>query len=260
MKTPTTEIILKKTGCEDITVRCPETVKLSAVETFTVMKCGFAKGLITPADKNLFLPAIIVNIASLLIGLCLLTPFLLFFVVFNLLYFQKFFVRFLQKKLLDGYTLASEEQTELLTKAGVFPLPEKPVVTQNEETSGKTEATTKQVSSFAVNKKMLAVLAGVATVILIFSVATKKSPADKALDRAESVLTKAEKLVGEMKAGGMTQEEFIKKYTETFEELNFDGITVDDKDITAEQKKRLNQLEKRAEKLEHETLQWALSY
>lgn len=121
------EIVLKKEGSKDITVKCPRTVKLSPVIAALYILWGCPPLWVKPIDwKGAFIsflayPLIVISLAVLFLvspgfGLVLLAAVLVLEFLFNRDYFFNFF----KKRLAEGYTVEDEEQKQILKEAGVF--------------------------------------------------------------------------------------------------------------------------------------------
>lgn len=121
------EIILVKDGEADITVTCPEKIKLSFIAALMELHYGLPPMDVKPMDKKG-----LIKIIGLFLGMFIIAgiptigiPLALGLLIFNFIVTQNYYFDFLQSKLKDGYTPQSEETNQLLWKAGVLPLSEK---------------------------------------------------------------------------------------------------------------------------------------
>ena len=121
------EIVLKKEGAKDITVKCPRTVKLPPVIAALYILWGCPPMWVKPIDwKGAFIsfltnPLIVISLVVLFFvstgfGLVLLAAVL----VLEFLFKRDYFFNFLKKRLAEGYTVEDEEQRQILKDAGVL--------------------------------------------------------------------------------------------------------------------------------------------
>lgn len=127
------EIVLKKDGAENITVRCPEKIKMSVGQALFALRFGLPPMDIKPIDKKWL--GILVGCFAAIFAIPFFmscfnaNPFFIFIaliwlIAFNLILTKNFFCDFILEKLIQGYTV-NNEQESLLKSAGVLPLPEK---------------------------------------------------------------------------------------------------------------------------------------
>ena len=119
------EIVLKKEGAQDITVKCPQKIKLPAWRVYTTLYAGLPPLSIKPADMKglvvtlLAFIAIFISCTFFTVNTALGVIVLGAVLVFNIIYTKNYFFNFIKKKLAEGYTVDDEEQKKILQEAGL---------------------------------------------------------------------------------------------------------------------------------------------
>lgn len=130
---PKVEIVLRKDGEQDITVKCPEKIKLGVGQTILALRFGMPPMDVKPVDKkglgvilgcflSIFAVAGLMSVIGANPLFCALEAIGL--VVMNLIVTKNYFFNFIKGKLADGYTVSSEHES-LLQAAGMYPVPDK---------------------------------------------------------------------------------------------------------------------------------------
>ncbi len=234
MATNKTEIVLKKEGEQDITIKCPVSVKVPFV-----WMLHFYPRTITPFDKHG------AKISAALLGLVLLFFILAVFgiedacalmaipLIAYIIYIRGYYVNFIRKHIRLGYEPATEEQVAVLKNAGVIPLP-----------TGSSFA-----FLFKANLKRVFSIAGVVAVVLIILAALNMGdPIDRALDDAEKAVQKMERLVEQYERGSINELEVTRKMADIVQD--FDSMKdFDFEDLSPEQLKRVKRLGKKIDEL-----------
>lgn len=120
------EIVLKKEGAQDITVKCPQQIKLPAWRVYGAIYAGLPPLSIKPADMKglaisvLAFLAIFVSCTFFMVNVVLGIIVLGAVIAFNIVYTKNYFFNFIKKKLAEGYTVEGEEQNQILKEAGIF--------------------------------------------------------------------------------------------------------------------------------------------
>lgn len=233
-----TEIVLKKEGAPDITIKCPVSVKVPVWRTFL----NFYPRTVTPFDKRG------AAISGVLLGLILLFLLLMYspetedagaliFVplIAYIVFVRKYYINFIRKHIRLGYEPATEEQATVLKNAGIIPIPE-----------GKPFA-----FSFKSNLKRIFSIAGAAAVVLIvLAIANTGDPVEKTLENLEKAVQKCERIVEQYESGSITEYEMSRKMENIMQELNsLDDFGVGFEDMSPEQMKRIKRMEKKFEEL-----------
>lgn len=235
MATNKTEIVLKKEGEPDITIKCPVSVKIPFGRML-----GFFPRTITPFDKHG------AKISAVLLGLILLFFILTVFsetgdigilmlipLVAYMVYTRGYYVNFIRKHIRLGYEPATEEQVTILKNAGVIPLP-----------TGNSFG-----FSFKANLKRVFSIAGVAAVVLIvLAVLNMGSSVDRILDNAEKAVQKMEQVVEQYERGSINEVVLTRKLTDITDGLTSFG-DFDLEDLSPEQVKRAKRLERKINEL-----------
>lgn len=248
-KSPRVEFVLKKDGAQDITVKCPQKIKLSAWQTYQGMFSGFPPLSIKPIDKMGVLTiggsfVAIVAVPAILSAMGASAFFMLVMVaglvVLNAIVTKNYFYNFFQSKLADGYTLADESQNQFLQEAGLLPAKQKATVAK-------------------ITKKFWTIAAAAFAVVFILAVATGGggssgggggNAVDNYLSDLEKKVVQIEKIVDDYSAGRSSREETYKKsmqFVREMEELKKKyNFTAEMSDLTEKQKTRLNEIMQRA--------------
>lgn len=274
------EIVLKKEGAKDITVKCPQKIKLPAWRVYTTLYAGLPPLSIKPADMKGLVVTLLAFIAifisctfftvSIALGVIVLGAVL----VFNIIYTKNYFFNFIKKKLAEGYTVDDEEQKKILQEAGVFDAVQKMA---SETTGNKAGGLFGKVNAginklpFGVLARKVPVLSGVAKyvnhavcillVVLIVGVLFSENSVDAAIGDMENIVDSMETLVERCENREISYEKFEKQMEKLVSEI--DEVSekhkdkFNDEDITPEQQKRIlklmsdaGKLEKRAERLQ----------
>lgn len=212
-KNPRVEFVLKKDDAQDITVKCPQKIKLSAWQTYQGMFDGFPPLSIKPIDKMGVLTVggsfvAIIAVPAILSALGASTFFMLVMVaglvVLNAIVTKNYFYNFFQSKLADGYVLADESQNQFLQEAGLLPAKQKATVAK-------------------MTKKFWTIAAAAFAVVFILAVATgdggRGNVVDNYLSDSEKVMTKIEKLADDYNAGRISNAEVYRKSQELVQEF-----------------------------------------
>lgn len=123
------KITLTKDGCKDITVRCSAKIKLHPMMAFITIGYGMPPMQVKPTDWKGVGIAMAGYLAIFLACTCFLYSVALGVVVLgavvaaNIIYNRNYFFNYIQKKLREGYQVLDQEQQQILTEAGVLPLP-----------------------------------------------------------------------------------------------------------------------------------------
>ena len=120
------EIVLKKDGAEDITVKCPQKVKLSVMGALFAIRFGLPPADVKPVQKKDALKCIVLFLlifvaclfftASMALGVIALAVVL----VLNVMYNKNYFFNFIKKRLAEGYTVKNSESQQILKDAGLW--------------------------------------------------------------------------------------------------------------------------------------------
>lgn len=118
------EIILKKEGAQDITVKCPETVKLSVMGALFAIRFGLPPADVKPVQGRDVTICIVLFISIFLSCVLFVVPVLGIIalagvLVFNVIYNKNYFFNFIKKKISEGYSVENEEQKKILERAGI---------------------------------------------------------------------------------------------------------------------------------------------
>jgi len=219
-------ILLQKDGEQDITVTCPEKIKLSFFQTILELRYGLPPLDIKPFDKK-GLAVLLGGFASIFLAAYMIefSIFLLLLIgsliIWNFYITQNYFFNFLQEKLSDGYVVKNEATIELLTKANVFPLPIK-------ETQKKKKV------------KFLGIMGGSVGILLLLALVFSRDPIDKFLDEFEDGLDNIIALYDDIENGNITKEEAMIKILEITKnmEQQAEEISNYDDNMTKEQIER----------------------
>lgn len=119
------EIVLKKNEAEDITIRCPQKIKLSAMGALFAIRFGLPPADVKPVQGKDLLKCIVLFLLIFVAVALFAVPLLgiiAFIVVFalNINYNKNYFYKFIQKKLAEGYTVEDPESQEILKNAGLL--------------------------------------------------------------------------------------------------------------------------------------------
>ena len=277
------EIVLKKEGAKDITVKCPQKIKLPAWRVYTALYAGLPPLSIKPADMKglgvtlLAFLAIFISCVFFTVDIALGVIALGAVLVFNFVYTKNYFFNFIKKKLAEGYTVDDEEQKKILQEAGVFDAVQKTAsgATGNKAGGlfGKVNAGINRLPFGALARKV-PVLSGVAKyvnhavcillVVLIVGVLFSENPVDAAIGDMENIVDSMETLIERCENREISYEKFEKQMEKLVSEI--DEISekhkgnFDDDDITSEQKKQILQLMDKLEKLEKRGERLQLKY
>ncbi len=264
------EVILKKDGSEDITVMCPEKVKLSVPSALLAIKFGLPPADVKPVQVKDVVKCIILFFAifaaciffTVSVPLGIIAVIIAF--VANIIYNQNYFFNFIRKKIAEGYTVENEEHKNLLQAAGVFETNQGASSSQSKSLSPVLSKVTGAINklpfnSFATKIPVLQnfskyanyIVCGLA-VILIVSLFSFKNPIDSFLDDSEAILRKATTCVEKCENGNMSYSEMEGRLTELYSdyaELVTKYEDVDEKDMNDKQKKRLRRIGKEFDNL-----------
>lgn len=264
------EVILKKDGSEDITVTCPEKVKLSVPSALLAIKFGLPPADVKPVQVKDVVKCIILFFAifaaciffTVSVPLGIIAVIIAF--VANIIYNQNYFFNFIRKKIAEGYTVENEEHKNLLQAAGVFETNQGASSSQSKSLSPVLSKVTGAINklpfnSFATKIPVLQnfskyanyIVCGLA-VILIVSLFSFKNPIDSFLDDSEAILRKATTCVEKCENGNMSYSEMEGRLTELYSdyaELVTKYEDVDEKDMNDKQKKRLRRIGKEFDNL-----------
>lgn len=265
------EVILKKDGSEDITVTCPENVKLSVPGALLAIKFGLPPSDVKPVQVKdvvkcialffaIFVACIFFTISVKLGIIALIIAF-----VANIIYNQNYFFNFIRKKIAEGYTVENEEHKNLLQAAGVFETNQGASSSQSKSLPPVISKVTGTINklpfnSFATKIPVLQnfskyanyIVCGLA-VILIVSLFSFKNPVDSMLDDSEAILRKATTYVEKCENGNMSYSEMEEKVTELFVKFaelqeKYEGVD-DISKMSDEQKKRAKRIVKEFDNL-----------
>ena len=272
------EIILKKEGEKDITVKCPRTVKLSALRVYLAINMGLPPLSIKPADMKglgitvLAFLAIFVACAFFTVSIGLGAIVLAAVLVFNFVYTKNYFFNFIKKKLAEGYSVDDAEQNQILQEAGVFEENQKTPSEKNkfgfaQKINGLINLL--PFNSFAARLPVVSKFSRYANhivcvliALIIISVVTSKSPAEQLVSDIESLAKTGTTLVTKCEKGEMSYDEFENKMQKLAQEMidledKYKGIGIQDGDFSEEQTKRIlkavsdwEKIQARAERLE----------
>ena len=136
------EIVLKKTGSEDITVKCPRKVKLSVPAALFAIRFGLPPADIKPVQGKDVLKCIVLFLLIFVAAFLFVIPplgvvALAAVLALNIVYNKNYFFNFIKKRLAEGYSVEDEESRQILKDAGLWsesqsftphpaPLPGKP--------------------------------------------------------------------------------------------------------------------------------------
>lgn len=275
------EIILKKEGAQDITVKCPQQIKLPAWRVYGAIYAGLPPLSIKPADMKglaisvLAFLAIFVSCMFFMVNVALGIIVLGAVIAFNVVYTKNYFFNFIKKKLADGYTVEGEEQKQILKEAGLFDALSK----MTSGTTGKKAGGLFGKINAGINKlpfgalaRKVPVLSGVAkyvnhvvcilVIILILGVFFSKNPVDACLDDMENIINSMGSFVEKCENKEISYEKFekqMKKLASEFDELD-EKYEVNKDDWTSEQTKRMLQIINKFEKLEKRRERLELMY
>lgn len=121
------EIILRKNGMQDITIVCPEKIKLSALMVYAVIQFGLPPMNIKPIDKKGLAITIIAYLGIFLacaffaINIALGFLLLIAALIFNFMYTKNYFFNYIKKRLAEGYIPTTKETQKILQNAGLQP-------------------------------------------------------------------------------------------------------------------------------------------
>ena len=277
------EIVLKKEGAQDITVKCPQKIKLPAWRVYTALYAGLPPLSIKPVDMKglgvtlLAFLAIFISCVFFTVSIALGVIALGAVLVFNFVYMKNYFFNFIKKKLAEGYTVDDEEQKKILQEAGVFDAVQKMAsgATGNKAGGlfGKVNAGINRLPFGALARKV-PVLSGVAKyvnhavcillVVLIVGVLFSENPVDVAIGDMENIVDSMETLIERCENREISYEKFEKQMEELVSEI--DEVSkkykdvLDGDDISPEQMKQILQLMDKIEKLEKRGERLQLKY
>lgn len=260
------EVILKKDGSEDITVTCPEKVKLSVPSALLAIKFGLPPADVKPVQVKDVVKCIILFFAifaaciffTVSVPLGIIAVIIAF--VANIIYNQNYFFNFIRKKIAEGYTVENEEHKNLLQAAGVFETNQGASTSQSKSLPPVISKVTGTINklpfnSFATKIPILQnfskyanyIVCGLA-VILIVSLFSFKSPVDSMLDDMEAIARKMTTCVEKCENGNISYSEMEEKLTKLAIELTklqekYEGVD-DISNMSNEQKKRAKRIEK----------------
>jgi hypothetical protein len=213
------EIILVKDGEADITVTCPEKIKLSFIAALMELHYGLPPMDVKPMDKKG-----LIKIIGLFFGMFIIAgiptigiPLALGLLIFNFIVTQNYYFDFLQSKLKDGYTPQSEETKQLLEKAGVLPLSEK-----NSKSM----------------KKAGTIIGGVVLILIVFSLFGLSTDTDTIIDRCEDIMYNVLVIYDEVEQKGYTPE-MQRKLAKEQDKFQILLSNIDEDSLLQYQKERL---------------------
>ena len=126
-KNPNVKIELQKAGCETISIKCSQKVKLTLWQTLIELQYGLPPLNIKPIDKKglgilvgAFILIFIVNAFAFSFYGIIAT---LGIIVLNLIITQNYYVSYIQKKIKEGYEIVGDESKKIVEEAGVTPIP-----------------------------------------------------------------------------------------------------------------------------------------
>lgn len=265
------EIVLKKEGLKDITVKCPQTIKLPAWRVYTAIYAGLPPLSIKPADiKGLLITvlaffAIFVSCAFFMVSVALGIIVFGAVVAFNFVYTKNYFFNFIKKKLAEGYSPENEEQNQILKEAGVFDALSKTSSGATGKNAGgflgKVNASIDKLPFGALARKVpgLSVVAKYANyavcvlvIVLILGMLFSKNPVDAFIDDMENIAKSMETLVVKCENREISYEQYSKQMINLASEIDESDkkYKYNKDDITPEQLKRIAQIMDKIEKLE----------
>lgn len=264
------EVILKKDGSEDITVTCPEKVKLSVPSALLAIKFGLPPADVKPVQVKDVVKCIILFFAifaaciffTVSVPLGIIAVIIAF--VANIIYNQNYFFNFIRKKIAEGYTVENEEHKNLLQAAGVFETDQGASTSQSKSLPPVISKVTGTINklpfnSFATKIPVLQnfskyanyIVCGLA-VILIVSLFSFKSPADSFINDMDSVVNRAETLIEKCEDKEISYNEFRKMMQELESEMieiQTKYKDLDDDDFSDKQKKQIHKILKEFDNL-----------
>ena len=119
------EVVLKKEGAKDITVKCPRSIKLNPVIAAISILYGMPPFQVKPINgKDVLIALAGFAMIFISLGICTVSlglGFILFIavLVFNFLFTKNYFFNFIKKRLAEGYTVEDSEQKQILQEAGI---------------------------------------------------------------------------------------------------------------------------------------------
>lgn len=261
------EIILKKEGAQDITVKCPQQIKLPAWRVYGAIYAGLPPLSIKPADMKglaisvLAFLAIFVSCMFFMVNVALGIIVLGAVIAFNVVYTKNYFFNFIKKKLAEGYTVEGEEQNQILKEAGIFDALSK----MTSGTAGKNAGGLFGKINAGINKlpfgalaRKVPVLSGVAKyvnhvvcvliIVLVLGVFFSKDPIDAYLDNLDKIAKSMENLVVKCENNEISYEKYQKQMLELVSGI-YEWEGINEEDMTLEQKKRKLQIINNVEKL-----------
>ncbi len=264
------EVILKKDGSEDITVTCPEKVKLSVPSALLAIKFGLPPADVKPVQVKDVVKCIILFFAifaaciffTVSVPLGIIAVIIAF--VTNIIYNQNYFFNFIRKKIAEGYTVENEEHKNLLQAAGVFETNQGASTSQSKSLPPVISKVTGTINklpfnSFATKIPVLQnfskyanyIVCGLA-VILIVSLFSFKSPADSFINDMDSVVNRASTLIEKCEDKEISYNEFRKMMQELESEMieiQTKYKDLDDDDFSDKQKKQIHKILKEFDNL-----------
>ena len=264
------EVILKKDGSEDITVTCPEKVKLSVPSALLAIKFGLPPADVKPVQVKDVVKCIILFFAifaaciffTVSVPLGIIALIIAF--VANIIYNQNYFFNFIRKKIAEGYTVENEEHKNLLQAAGVFETNQGASTSQSKSLPPVISKVTGTINklpfnSFATKIPVLQnfskyanyIVCGLA-VILIVSLFSFKSPADSFINDMDSVVNRAATLIEKCEDKEISYNEFRKMMQELESEMieiQTKYKDLDDDDFSDKQKKQIHKILKEFDNL-----------
>ena len=268
----TIEVILKKDGSEDITVTCPEKVKLSVPSALLAIKFGLPPADVKPVQVKDVVKCIILFFAifaaciffTVSVPLGIIAVIIAF--VANIIYNQNYFFNFIRNKIAEGYTVENEEHKNLLQAAGVFETNQGASTSQSKSLPPVISKVTGTINklpfnSFATKIPVLQnfskyanyIVCGLA-VILIVSLFSFKSPVDSMLDDTEAIARKMTTVIEKCENGNISYSEMEVKYIQLASELTelqkkYDEDVGNISNMNDKQKKRARKIQKELENL-----------
>ncbi len=264
------EVILKKDGSEDITVMCPEKVKLSVPSALLAIKFGLPPADVKPVQVKDVVKCIILFFAifaaciffTVSVPLGIIAVIIAF--VANIIYNQNYFFNFIRKKIAEGYTVENEEHKNLLQASGVFETNQGAPSSQSKSLPPVLSKVTGAINklpfnSFATKIPVLQnfskyanyIVCGLA-VILIVSLFSFKSPADSFINDMDSVVNRAATLIEKCEDKEISYNEFRKMMQELESEMieiQTKYKDLDDDDFSDKQKKQIHKILKEFDNL-----------
>lgn len=264
------EVILKKDGSEDITVMCPEKVKLSVPSALLAIKFGLPPADVKPVQVKDVVKCIVLFFAifaaciffTVSVPLGIIAVIIAF--VANIIYNQNYFFNFIRKKIAEGYTVENEEHKNLLQAAGVFETDQGASTSQSKSLPPVISKVTGTINklpfnSFATKIPVLQnfskyanyIVCGLA-VILIVSLFSFKSPADSFINDMDSVVNRAATLIEKCEDKEISYNEFRKMMQELESEMieiQTKYKDLDDDDFSDKQKKQIHKILKEFDNL-----------